>query len=103
MPSTPGRRAFDLTVIAFVWSIGLLLAALVAPVYGSATLVDDNGASVLLVVAVPAVISAAGVGDSRGCPRSRRTLSGGPPACSLRLEAFGVPKKSERTGAEEPP
>jgi amino acid permease len=48
-----------LTVLAFVWSIGLLVAALLAPAYGSATLVDENGTRVLVVIAVPAVISAA--------------------------------------------
>jgi hypothetical protein len=59
MHSSRGRRAFVLTVLAFVWSIGLLVAALLAPAYGSATLVDENGSGVLLVMAVPAVISAA--------------------------------------------
>ncbi len=59
LPSSPGRRAFAYTVIAFLWSVGLLVAALVVPVYGSATLVDENGSHVLLVVAVPAVISLA--------------------------------------------
>ena len=29
---------------------------------------------------------------------TRRTLSGGPPPCPFRSGAFGVPKKSERTG-----
>jgi hypothetical protein len=46
-------------VLAFVWSIGLLVAALLAPEYGSATLVDENGWGVLVPVAVPAVISVA--------------------------------------------
>jgi hypothetical protein len=46
-----------LTVLAFVWSVGLLIAALVVPAYGSGTLVDENGTGVLLVVAVPAVVS----------------------------------------------
>ncbi len=59
MPSYPGRRAFVFTVVALLWSIGLLIAAFMAPVYGSATLVDENGRGVLLVVAVPAVISVA--------------------------------------------
>ena len=57
--SAPGRRAFVLTVLAFVWSVGLLAAALFAPAYGSTTLVEENGSGVLLVVAFPAVISAA--------------------------------------------
>lgn len=42
---------------AFVWSVGLLAAALFAPVYGSATLVDENGPRALLVAMVPALIS----------------------------------------------
>jgi hypothetical protein len=48
-----------LTVLAFVWSVGLLAAALFAPAYGSTTLVEENGSGVLFVVAFPAVISAA--------------------------------------------
>jgi hypothetical protein len=46
-------------MLAVLWSIGLLLVALVAPVYGSATLVDENGLRALLVVTVPAVITVA--------------------------------------------
>ena len=57
--SSAGRRAFVLTVLALVWSVGLLAAALFAPAYGSTTLVEENGSGVLLVVAFPAVISAA--------------------------------------------
>lgn len=57
MQPARGHRAFVLTASAFVWSIGLLAAALLAPAYGSATLVDENGSWVLVVVAVPAVIS----------------------------------------------
>ncbi|MGO9899667.1 MAG: hypothetical protein ACLP0J_08225 [Solirubrobacteraceae bacterium] len=73
IPSLPGRRPFVLTVIAFLWSIGLLVAALVAPVYGSATLADENGARVVLVMAVPAVISAAAwVALWRKCTRGDR-------------------------------
>jgi hypothetical protein len=56
-PSADARRALVFTALAFLWSIGLLVAALVAPVYGSATLVDENGHGVLIVVAIPAVIS----------------------------------------------
>jgi hypothetical protein len=70
---TPGRRAFVLTVLAFVWSIGLLVAALVAPLYGSATLVDVNGARVLLVVAAPAIVSLTGwLALWRKCARGGR-------------------------------
>ncbi|HYZ81053.1 MAG TPA: hypothetical protein VE571_07280 [Solirubrobacteraceae bacterium] len=46
-------------MLAFTWSIGLLAWALLIPVYGSATLVDENGGAVLLPVAIPALISAA--------------------------------------------
>lgn len=46
-----------MTIGAFLWSLGLLLAALVAPAYGTATLVGENGARVLAVVAVPTVVS----------------------------------------------
>jgi cyanate permease len=55
---TDSRRALVLTVLAFLWSIGLIVAALVAPVYGPATLVEENGRGVLLVVAAPSVVSA---------------------------------------------
>ena len=57
--SSPGRQAVVSTICAFAWSIGLLLAALFAPEYGSATLVQENGSGVLLVVAVPAAVSVA--------------------------------------------
>ena len=59
MRSSPGRRAFFLTLLAFAWSIGLLVAALYAPEYGSTTLVQENGSGVLIPVGIPAVISAA--------------------------------------------
>lgn len=59
MHSSRGHRAFVLTVLAFVWSVGLFVAALTVPEYGSATLVDENGSRVLVVMAVPAVISLA--------------------------------------------
>ena len=62
---SPGRRAFVLTVLAFVWSVGLLVAALVVPVYscsgscsGGGTLVGGNGLGVLLVLAMPVVLTA---------------------------------------------
>jgi len=59
MRSSRGRRAFVLTLLAFAWSIGLLAAALYAPAYGSTTLAQENGSSVLIPVGIPAVISAA--------------------------------------------
>ena len=78
-------------MIAFLWSIGLLVAALVAPVYGSATLVDDTGARVLLVVAVPAVISAtAWVALWRKCARDNRVSGYVAWTCVWVLAAFCV-------------
>jgi hypothetical protein len=59
MQPSSGQRAFILTLLAFVWSAGLFIAALTVPEYGSATLVDENGSGVLVVMAVPAVISLA--------------------------------------------
>ena len=56
-PRSPGRSAFLMTVAAFVWSVGLVVAALLLPAYGSATLVEENGTRVFLPVAAPAVIS----------------------------------------------
>jgi hypothetical protein len=57
--SSRGRRAFVLTLLALVWSIGLLVTALFAPAYGSTTLVQENGSGVLIPVGIPAVISVA--------------------------------------------
>ena len=55
---TRGRRAFWLTAGAFVWGAVLVAAALLVPVSGPQTLVQQNGSHVLLVVAAPAVIAA---------------------------------------------
>ena len=81
MNSRSGRWAFGLTVAAFAWSVGLVPAALVAPLYSgtaasgsgpttstSSTLVEVNGAQVLLIVAVPALLAAlAGIALHRKC------------------------------------
>jgi len=89
MPSPPGRRAFVFTVLALAWSIGLLIAALVAPVYGPATLVDENGRGVLLVVAVPAVTSVAvWIALRRKCTRGGRVSGYVAWACVWVLGAF---------------
>jgi hypothetical protein len=63
-----GRWAFGLTTAAFAWGVALIVAAFVAPAYSvdsgsggqqtTTTLVDENGMSVLVVVAIPAVIAA---------------------------------------------
>lgn len=80
-PAAPGRRlspglsarrrrvAFRLTVVACVWSVGLVIAALVLPVYRgetisntsgvtltTTTLVSVNGPWVLIPVAIPFVL-----------------------------------------------
>ncbi len=69
----PGRRALVLTASALLWSVGLLVAALVVPVSGSATLVDQNGSGILLVIAIPAVVSAlAWIALWRKCARGGR-------------------------------
>jgi hypothetical protein len=64
-----GRRAAQITAAAFVWSLGLILAALVAPVQDQAvstpegptlatlTVVQQHGDWVLIPVAVPALAS----------------------------------------------
>src|ERR1700731_4299689 len=64
-----GRRAAQVTMAAFVWSLGLILAALFAPVQDQAvstsegptltmlTVVQQHGAWVLIPVAVPALAS----------------------------------------------
>ena len=64
------RLAVRFVVAAFVWSMGLVLAALLVPAYSgqttsssnglslsSATLVEVNGAAVLIPVALPAVLA----------------------------------------------
>lgn len=80
-----------MTAVAFAWSIGLLVTALVAPVYGSATLVDENGRGVLLVVAVPAVISAAvWIALRRKCSRGGDISGYVAWACVSVLAAFCV-------------
>ena len=53
-----GRRAFWLTAGAFAWGAALVAAALLVPVSGSQTLVQENGSHVLIVMAAPAVIAA---------------------------------------------
>lgn len=65
------RLSVRLSAAALVWSLGLVLAGLFAPVYststtssevngvtlGSATLVQENGATALVLVAIPALMS----------------------------------------------
>ena len=59
LPPSTGRRAVVLTVLAVLWSVGLLAVAFLVPIYGSATLVGENGPSAILVAGAPAVISMA--------------------------------------------
>ena len=84
-----GPRALLFTALALLWSVGLLAAALVAPVYGSATLVDVNGRGVLLVVAVPAVSTVAvWIALWRRCSRGGRISGYLAWACVSLLAAF---------------
>jgi hypothetical protein len=65
-----GRRAARANAAAFIWSLGLILAAVFVPVYGQAvttssgptlttlTLIQENGIWVLIPVAAPALICA---------------------------------------------
>jgi hypothetical protein len=85
-----GRWAFGLTLAAFVWTLGLVGAAFLAPVYsgveassGSAavsttsTLVGVNGLGVLIPVAAPAlVVALVWLALHRKCSRGS-SLSGG--------------------------
>ena len=80
------RLAVRLTAAALVWSVALLVTALLAPVYdgqttsdangltlSSATYVQRNGAWVLLPLAVPLLAGLAGVATLAGPdPRRRR-------------------------------
>ena len=59
VPPSTGRRPVVLTVLAVLWSLGLLAVAFLVPIYGSATLVGENGTSAILVAGAPAVISVA--------------------------------------------
>jgi len=59
MLRAPDRRAILYMALALLWSIALLVAALVVPAYGSTTLVGENGTGVLLVIAIPAALTLA--------------------------------------------
>ncbi len=52
----PGRRAFLLSALALLWSVGLLVAAVAVPTGGS-TFVQDQGTGVLWALALPAILS----------------------------------------------
>jgi len=57
----PGFAAFALATSAVLWAAGLVLAGWLAPMYGDgATLVEENGASVLIPVSVPLLLAALG-------------------------------------------
>jgi hypothetical protein len=98
-----GRRATRLVTAAFIWSIGLILAALFVPVQGQAvttpdgptlttlTLVHQKGGWVLIPVAVPALASAV-VAAALWMGRSRRSRASGPVAWSATgvLAAFAL-------------
>ncbi|MFL5909137.1 MAG: hypothetical protein ACJ768_00985 [Gaiellaceae bacterium] len=104
MNAHTGRRAFGLTVAAFAWSLVLVAAALVVPVYSgttqsgsgpristSATLVDVNGTQALLVIAVPALLTAiAGIALHRRCTRGSRQATRLAWVAVYVLAAFGI-------------
>lgn len=82
------RLAVRVTVAAFVWSLGLLVAAVLVPVYSqteasqsgptltTATLVEVNGPRVLIPVALPVVLCAvAAIALRRKCMRGGRRSS----------------------------
>jgi hypothetical protein len=99
-----GRRAFALTLAGFGWAIALIGAAFVVPVYSgvsgssttaphtfSSTLVEENGLSVLVPLAIPAALAAlVWLALHRRC--SRETRWSGPVAWALigLLGAFSV-------------
>jgi hypothetical protein len=70
-PLDRGNWAFAFTVLACLWGIGLIVAAVLVPVYSSqtvsldggttasssSTLVEVNGAGVLIPVSVPAAVA----------------------------------------------
>jgi len=93
-PSVASRRwrlAIRLTVGAIVWSLGLVLAALLVPAYNAdtsgskgltlttATLVQVHGARALILTAIPVIVSivVAGAiyGVHRGAPRWSATAA----------------------------
>jgi hypothetical protein len=98
-----GRRATQVTTAAFVWSLGLIFAALFAPVQGQAvstsegptlttlTVVQQKGAWVLIPVAVPALASLV-VAAALWLRRARGSQVGGTVAWSANgvLAAFAL-------------
>ena len=94
-----GRWAFALTLAGFTWGVALVAGAFVVPVYGglsisagssgeqvthsySSTLVEENGLSALIPVAIPLVLAAlVWFALHRRCSRGSRW--GGPIAWSL--------------------
>jgi hypothetical protein len=53
------RKAQVALAIALLWSIGLLLFAVLVPTDGSGTLVDESGTGILPVLALPAALTVA--------------------------------------------
>jgi hypothetical protein len=99
---TGARREHVALAVALVWGAGLLVGAALAPAYemgtatstgvvvhGSATLVEENGPGVMLVVAVP-LVAAAIVGLVLG--RRRAMRGAGPVAwtCAGLLAGFNL-------------
>jgi hypothetical protein len=96
--------AFWLTVAAFAWSLALIAAAFVAPLYqgttatshglvstGGSTLVAQNGLGVLVPVCVPAVLAALiWLALHRRCARASHLASVGATAGIALLVVFNA-------------
>jgi hypothetical protein len=99
MKAHAGRWALGLTVGAFAWAVALIVAALAVPVYSgvsstgtsSSTLVDENGAACLVVVALPALTTAiAWAALHRRCSRGSRRATWLAWAMVYGLAAFAI-------------
>jgi hypothetical protein len=104
MNARSGRWAFRLTAVAFAWSSGLVAAALLAPFYGgtsrtgsgpavstSSTLVDVNGAGVLVVAAIPAILTViVWIALHRRCSRGSSRAAGLARAAVFALAVLAV-------------
>src|SRR5579875_1323451 len=56
MSARRGQRAFALSALALLWSVGIFVVAVAVPSGGS-TFVEDQGTGVLWVIAMPALVS----------------------------------------------
>lgn len=75
--------------LALLWSVAVLAAALLVPVYGSTTLVGENGTGILAVVAVPAGLTVLAWGAMwRKCSHGGRAAEYAAWTCVGLLAAF---------------